>query len=127
MRVSIKFRNNTRIAPSYHCTTANNQLEKSKLGQKLVSRNICQLARDVSLKDTGMLYRASGGTRISNLGGQLWGEGLDWRGAMQKFYAIRVSVLFDAICVLFINIGFCMFSKLIFFAIELFFLNKCYR
>ena len=40
-------------------------------------------------------------------------------GAMQKFDAIRVTVPFDAICVLFINIGFCMFNKLIFFATEL--------
>ena len=40
---------------------------------------------------------------------------------MQKFNAIRVSVLFNAICVLFINIGFCMFNKLIYYATEPFF------
>ena len=56
-------------------------------------------------------------------GFQTWGGNCGAKvftgGAMQKFDAIRVSVPFDAICVLFINIGFCMFNKLIFFATEL--------
>ena len=55
------------------------------------------------------------------LGGATAGRSSWMGGAMQKFNAIRVSVLFNAICVLFINIGFCMFNKLIFFSTELFF------
>ena len=44
-------------------------------------------------------------------------------GATQKFDAIRVGVLFNAIGVFFINVGFCMFNNdnLLFFARELFF------
>ena len=68
-----------------------------------------------------MADKTSGGKRIANLGGGNCGAKVLTGEAMQKFNAIRVSVLFNAICILFINIGFFMFNKLIFFAIELVF------